>query len=156
MQDNVDAIDQIIETMRTMQSGVADRVMGHFTSIQDLDFTLPQFMVLYYLSRHREELLTVSQLATVITLSQPATSQLIDRLLQRGLLERRENPEDRRQKLISINDEGIALLDRIEHRREEKMRALFECVPAEELTRMQNALNDLVKIFGAMSALADC
>ncbi len=155
MQESTDAISRIIETMRHMQTGVADRVMGHFTSIQDLDFTLPQFMVLYYLARHRDELLTVSQLATVITLSQPATSQLIDRLLQRGLLMRRENPEDRRQKLISINDEGLALLDRIENHREEKMRELFSCIPADQLARMQNALNELSEIFAGVPALAE-
>jgi DNA-binding MarR family transcriptional regulator len=147
MRGNEAAIDRILETMRTMQTGVSDRVMGHFTSIQDLDFTLPQFMVLYYLSRHREDPLTVSQLASVITLSQPATSQLIDRLLQRGLLMRRENPEDRRQKLISISDEGVSLLDRIENRREEKMRAMFAAIPTETLERMQHALAELHDIF---------
>ncbi len=154
MTDKADAIDSIIETMRAMQTGVSDRVMGHFTSIQDLDFTLPQFMVLYYLSRHREELLTVSQLASVITLSQPAASQLIDRLLQRGLLTRRENPEDRRQKLISINDEGMALLERIDQRREEKMRELFSSIPVDHLARIQRALDDLNDIFSQVPAFS--
>ena len=147
MGDSSESISQIIKTMRALQTGVSDRVMGHFISILDLDFTLPQFMVLYYLSLHREQSLTVSRLAAIINLSQPATSQLIDRLLQRGLLIRRENPEDRRQKLISINEEGLTLIERVEARRGEKMRQLFSEIPESDLERLQRALDDMAEIF---------
>ena len=155
MGDSSDSIDRIIATMRGLQTGVADRVMGHFTSIQDLDFTLPQFMVLYYLSRHREESLTVSQLAAVIALSQPATSQLIDRLLQRGLLIRRENPEDRRQKLISVSPDGLALADRIEGQREVTMRRMFSQLSPADLLRMERALNEMAEILGTVTAVPE-
>lgn len=38
-------------------------------------------------------------------------SRIVDRLYEKGLLTRKENPEDRRQKAIEITDQGLALLN---------------------------------------------
>lgn len=38
-------------------------------------------------------------------------SRIVDRLYEKGLLTRKENSEDRRQKAIEITDKGLALLD---------------------------------------------
>jgi len=38
-------------------------------------------------------------------------SRIIDRLYEKGMVSREENPEDRRQKLVEITDKGLKLLD---------------------------------------------
>ena len=38
-------------------------------------------------------------------------SRIVDRLFDKGLLARKENAEDRRQKSVSITEKGLALLD---------------------------------------------
>ena len=43
-------------------------------------------------------------------------SRIVDRLFEKGLLTRKENPEDRRQKAVEITATGLALLD-----------GMFEC-----------------------------
>jgi len=43
-------------------------------------------------------------------------SRIVDRLFEKGLLTRKENPEDRRQKAVEITPMGLALLD-----------SMFEC-----------------------------
>ncbi|MEM9477814.1 MAG: MarR family winged helix-turn-helix transcriptional regulator [Pseudomonadota bacterium] len=40
-------------------------------------------------------------------------STMIDRLLKLGMIERRKNPEDRRGDLISITDQGVAVLHEV-------------------------------------------
>ncbi len=43
-------------------------------------------------------------------------SRIVDRLFEKGLLARKENSDDRRQKSVTITDKGLSLLD-----------SMFEC-----------------------------
>ncbi len=38
-------------------------------------------------------------------------SRIVDRLYEKGLVTRKENPDDRRQKSVEITDKGLAILD---------------------------------------------
>jgi DNA-binding MarR family transcriptional regulator len=40
-------------------------------------------------------------------------SRIVDRLFEKGLLSRKENPYDRRQKLVEITTKGLELLDKM-------------------------------------------
>jgi MarR family transcriptional regulator, organic hydroperoxide resistance regulator len=65
---------------------------------------------------------------------------MVDRLEARGLLERRDDPRDRRVKLIALTDEGAVLRERVLER-------LYE--PPEAIARMSRAdqriLRDLMR-----------
>jgi len=65
---------------------------------------------------------------------------MVDRLEARGLLERRDDPRDRRVKLIALTDEGALL-------REQVLQRLYE--PPEAIARLsqsdQRALRDLMR-----------
>jgi DNA-binding MarR family transcriptional regulator len=54
-----------------------------------------------------------SALATALGRSPSTASRLIDGLVQRGLVERRETPEDRRARVLRLSPRGLALLDEI-------------------------------------------
>ena len=54
---------------------------------------------------------SVSDIADPLDITPAAASQAVDRLVQRALIERKENPEDRRAKLLSLTDHGRQLLD---------------------------------------------
>lgn len=54
----------------------------------------------------------VSTISDHLGISRAATSQMIDRLVQSGLLERAENPADRRAKLLTITPAGEAIIRR--------------------------------------------
>ena len=58
-----------------------------------------------------------AQLAGEIGLSPSATSRLVDALVQRGLVERREAPEDRRARTLRLTGAGTAMLDEISEAR---------------------------------------
>ncbi len=51
-----------------------------------------------------------SEIAEHTGITDPAASQMVDRLVQRGLVERAENPDDRRVKQLAITDAGRALV----------------------------------------------
>lgn len=56
---------------------------------------------------------TIRELAEALQLRQSSVSLLVDRTVKRGLLNRREDPEDRRRALVTPTDEGQRLLDEI-------------------------------------------
>jgi DNA-binding MarR family transcriptional regulator len=59
----------------------------------------------------------VTDIADHLAVTSPAASQLVDRLVQQGLLERNEDPNDRRAKQIALSPAGRQLIqDGIEAR----------------------------------------
>jgi len=72
------------------------------------DLSIREYDVLYTLSKCREPL-RMCELNDHVLLSQPALSRLVDRLADRGLVERRSDPADRRSVRVSLTDAGRVL-----------------------------------------------
>jgi DNA-binding MarR family transcriptional regulator len=70
--------------------------------------TMPQIVVLFALRRAEA---SISELAGRLRMSLPATSQLVERLVAAGLIDRRESPEDRRVRRASILPAGLRYLE---------------------------------------------
>jgi DNA-binding MarR family transcriptional regulator len=78
---------------------------------------------------------TVGELAHGLGLSMPAASELIDRLVELGYLERGANPLDRRQVLVELTPKAVAFSSQIHALRIAQLRAAFERLePAERPT----------------------
>jgi DNA-binding MarR family transcriptional regulator len=89
-----------------MHRSMADfrRFMG------ETSLSFPQINVLMRLY-HRGHC-GVSDIGTQLGVTNAAASQVIQRLVQMGLVERREDPDDRRAKRLSLTPEGRALIER--------------------------------------------
>jgi DNA-binding MarR family transcriptional regulator len=79
--------------------------------MQESDITMPQLVAMHVL-RFRG-VTSVSDLSTATRLSLSATSHLVDRLVERALVLRSEDPQDRRQKRVELSEQGAALLSRL-------------------------------------------
>lgn len=77
------------------------------TRLGDESMSLPQFRVLAFLS---EGEWAASALAEWLEVSRPSVTALVDGLVERGWVERRESPEDRRRVLHQITDAGRGAL----------------------------------------------
>ncbi|MGV0738438.1 MarR family transcriptional regulator [Mycobacterium syngnathidarum] len=66
------------------------------------------------LKRLAREPLTVKQLAYAATVDAPAATVAVNDLEERGLVVREVDPANRRSKLVSLTDDGRALLARID------------------------------------------
>lgn len=75
--------------------------------------TMQEYDVLYQLSKPGAERLRQCDLTSLLLISQPSLSRLIDRLVKDGLVERRADPEDRRGTILSLTDAGLQLQRRI-------------------------------------------
>ena len=77
-----------------------------------------------------EEALSVSELADRLGLSLPATSQLVGELSRAGLLERSEDPHDRRVTLVRLPEEHREAVQVLVDRQAEPVRRTLERLSA--------------------------
>lgn len=70
---------------------------------------------------------SVTQLATLLGVSPPSVSTMVDRLVERGLLTRRPSSQDRRMVVIQVSPEAIEEISQIE---EKVLSAFVELVEA--------------------------
>jgi DNA-binding MarR family transcriptional regulator len=74
-----------------------------------LDITIPQMKVLMHLYLAGET--NMARLASRLGIKLPSATGLVDRLVERGLVQRVESTLDRRLVLVTITDQGRVLLD---------------------------------------------
>lgn len=81
----------------------------------EAEITLPQVLLMDQVERRGET--SPSELAEAMHASLPAVSQMIDRLVHQGLLDRTEDPRDRRRKTVAITTAAKAVLRKLKSSR---------------------------------------
>jgi DNA-binding MarR family transcriptional regulator len=84
--------------------------------------------------------LTPSELAALERVKRPTATRVLSLLADAGLIRRAPDPTDRRSALLSVSDEGRALLRRMRTRKDAYLaRRLEELTPAEVATLERSA-----------------
>lgn len=83
------------------------------------EITVPQFQALKHIALHGQ--CTVGQLAQGLSISQPAATMLVDRMAKRGLVDRQPGSSDRRRADVSLTQRAVALLERIDNERADRL-----------------------------------
>jgi DNA-binding MarR family transcriptional regulator len=94
------------------------------------------------LRRLAPEPLTMRALADKLKADPPYVTLIVDDLEERGLVERRPHPEDRRAKLVSLTRAGRAAVAKAEKILDEPPAALRE-LPADDLAALVRILDGL-------------
>ena len=110
--------------------------------IAELDLSLTQMKTLHALSDCVREI-SVKELSDRLGLSLPGGSRIVDGLLRRGWVERREDADDRRIKRVGITDAGRVVVERIETARLVGLEQYAASLTPDQRTRLYRALSDL-------------
>jgi DNA-binding MarR family transcriptional regulator len=110
--------------------------MGHLGAL-DLSFT--QFGTLLYLETEGEASLTA--VAAILSRSLPATSRMVDGLVQRRYVVREEDTSDRRVKRLRLSDEGRRFLAALEQGRVEAQLAVMDFLSESEYADVARAMD---------------
>lgn len=134
------------QSLRQWMDAFAHRSMHNSARfIKASGLSMPQFFLLMHL--HRREQCGISDLSEQMDVTTAATSQLVDKLVQAGLLVRVEDPNDRRAKQVSLSPAGEALIEKGIAERSRWVDELAAVLNAEERQKVAEA-------FGILTAAA--
>jgi len=97
--------------------------------------------ILWVLEHHGD--LPMSKLADLLDVSLSNATGLIDRMEERGLVERFRVPDDRRVVIVRASAEGNRQRDEIEALKQGRMRSILERLTPDQLARIHGAIGDL-------------
>ena len=95
---------------------------------------------------------SIGQLAEALALSESATSRLVERLVQRGLLRRASSPTDRRQVTITMTAAGRRVVSRLIARRRRSYVAVLERMSPGDRIKLLKGLAAFAAAAGALPA----
>lgn len=88
----------------------------------------------------------MSELSEQFGVTPAAASQLVDKLVQSGLIERTEDPKDRRAKMLNLTDKGHGLVQQSIEERYRWMDQLSGRLTEVERIQVSEALDILTRV----------
>lgn len=139
--DDAEALTRDLNRFR--RAMLREGLVGAIRAGEDLDLTMAQLGALLLLDAEGER--TIGEMAAELGRSVSAASRLLDHLVKRGLVTRREDERDRRAKRLAITEAGHALVARIERRRAETQLAVMAHLPPAERALVLRAMELLAE-----------
>jgi DNA-binding MarR family transcriptional regulator len=127
------------KTLRAWMDAFMHRSMGgwnHFAKSTGL--SMPQFSILMQL--HHKGSCGLSEVSDRFDITAAAASQLVDKLVHAGYLERAEDPSDRRAKLLTLSTKGEELIGQGTEERYRWMDDLAATLSVEDQKKVGEAL----------------
>jgi DNA-binding MarR family transcriptional regulator len=106
-----------------------------------LGVSMAQLHIMFTVQRSGE--MTMSHLADILNVSLSNATGLIDRLEERGYIERQRVPTDRRVVLVRLTERGVSMLAEVDALSDNLMRSVLERLPASQLRGVANAVSAL-------------
>lgn len=97
--------------------------------------------VMWLLQHHGD--LPMSRMADLLDVSFSNATGIVDRMEERGLVERVRVPDDRRVVLVRIAPRGIQALEEIEAVKQDRLQAILGHLDSGQLDRVATALDDI-------------
>lgn len=107
--------------------------------------TFPQFMVLMALEKAQQSC-RMGPLASFTLQSLPAVTGIVDRLEERGLVQRQRDPHDRRSVVVCLTEKGKTLLSQIKAERQQTLEEIFKVLTPEERAFLNSVLEKLTRV----------
>lgn len=110
----------------------------------EMEITEVQFHILRRIHKGK---ISIGELAEIKHISRPAISQIVDVLVEKGLVTRKQDERDRRYVYLSLTKEGDAVLEEIFAFSRGWMAAKFSTLQEDEIENIIQALRVLKTIF---------
>lgn len=117
-------------------------------SVAEVDnvVTMPQLRVLMLIATRGP--MNLAAVAAGLRVSAPNASRICDRLLKAGMLDRRDDPNDRRHITLTLTKHGNALIDRVIRRRRTAIKRVLRNMTAQDRERLAAALDTFATAVG--------
>jgi DNA-binding MarR family transcriptional regulator len=137
-----------VETIAAGLEQTAVLLAGYLPGRQGITFTAGLALAML----DRQGAVRLTALASAIGITQPSTSQLVQRLEDKGLVTRTSDPGDGRAALIAITDAGRSFLAERQRAGLNRLADLLATLSAEDVAALTLAMHVAAPIFQKMLA----
>ena len=116
---------------------------GIMGSMKQDGLSMPQIYTLMYLYHEGE--VRISDIGVLMEVGKAAASQLVERLVQQGLVERVEDESDRRAKKIRLLPKSLVLIEKGVQVQRQQMGQVMEQLSPEQIEVVQKAFRYLME-----------
>lgn len=124
--DKADSIDEVDAAMRAARVFLA--VVAQSVAEVEHRVSSPQLRVLVFIATHGPQ--NLGAVAADLGVHPSNATRTCDRLVTAGLLDRSDNPVDRRYLLLDLSGQGRALVDSVMEHRRSAIEAVMNRMPA--------------------------
>ena len=136
---------QFVQSIRAWMDIFMHRSMrGWGRYAKSTGLSMPQFSIMMQL--HYKGACGMSKVSEGFDITPAAASQLVDKLVQSGLIQRVEDSHDRRAKLLSLTDKGTELVQQGIEERYRWVDELSDRLTAEERIQISEALDIMTRV----------
>ena len=108
-----------------------------------LELTREQLRVMFLLSFKGRS--SPGEMAASFGVPKANVTSIIDRLVEKGLISRQGNPDDRRSYILSLTEEGKSQVERLREIGAAKIKGVLERMPDSAVVSLQMGLEALIK-----------
>lgn len=140
-------IQRILELLERLYQAARQIARGEWLNT---DLTMPQLKAMLVLFSDGAK--RMGLLASDLEVSMPTATGIIDRIAEKGLIERESDPQDRRVVLCRLSKEGHELISHLWKLGEMETRQLLELMTPEELQLVEGGSRAFLRAMSALSA----
>jgi DNA-binding MarR family transcriptional regulator len=134
-------VDAVLSASRVLVA-VAARSLGDVAE----EVTLTQYRTLVVLASRGPQ--SLAALASAIEVTPPTATRMCDRLVRKGLVQRRHDRGDRRQIRVALAEPGRQLVDSVTERRRKVIADLLMAIPVKKQAALVQSLQLLARAAG--------
>jgi DNA-binding MarR family transcriptional regulator len=137
-------VERVVEAQRGLQRLLAS---SHTSPLLEVNLTMQQLKVLIMLSTTGGR--SSQDLTRGLGVGPATVTGLVDRLVAQGLVARREDPHDRRVRLVEPTKSGRELIAKLEEAGSTHMRGLLDTLDTDDLVALERIIHRLAEAAAA-------
>jgi DNA-binding MarR family transcriptional regulator len=138
--DKAKSIKGIVELQRQ-----AGRILGQYAASVWIDsgLTLAQLKSLFLITKKGST--NFKKLAEALGVTPASVTRIVDRLVEQGLVSRREDPKDRRMMVLRPTDKGQTIITNLRESGINRMTRILMLLSLEELDALSQGLSAFIR-----------
>ncbi|WP_028478429.1 MarR family winged helix-turn-helix transcriptional regulator [Nocardia sp. CNY236] len=147
--ESADEITDALLTASRLLVALSAQSIAHV----DETITIPQFRMLVVLSTRGPA--KIATLAEILTVQPSTATRMVERLVTAGLIDRKPNPDSRRELIIALTERGRQVVDAVTARRRAEIATVVDRMPATDRSGLVRALNAFSAAGGEPTVVAE-
>jgi DNA-binding MarR family transcriptional regulator len=132
-------IGELMEAMAALKGAL---YQGHGPMFLEHGIGRPHFMLMMKMASS-DDGVSVTELSTALKITPGAVTQFIDKLVDKGLVERFEDPKDRRVVRIKLTEQSKSRFKKMKHFHFERLSKMFTNLSDEELKQLAGLIKKI-------------